>query len=57
VELPVTAAAANLYADAVEAGFGDQVFHAALRELERRAGVEVPPLRRSPRAPSSEAGS
>lgn len=49
VDAPVTAAAARLYADAVAAGLGGQVFHATLRELERRAGVEVPPLeRRSP---------
>lgn len=46
VDAPVTAAAARLYADAVEAGLGGQVFHATLRQLERRAGVEVPPLRR-----------
>jgi hypothetical protein len=42
----VTAAAAGLYADAVEDGFGRLVFHATLKELEQRSGVEVPPLAR-----------
>jgi 3-hydroxyisobutyrate dehydrogenase-like beta-hydroxyacid dehydrogenase len=45
-DLPVTTAAAELYAAAVGAGFGAEVFHVTLRELERRAGVEVPVLRR-----------
>jgi 3-hydroxyisobutyrate dehydrogenase-like beta-hydroxyacid dehydrogenase len=51
VEVPVTEAAARLYAEAAEAGLGDRVFHATLLELERRAEVEVPALRRPERAP------
>ena len=47
--VPVSTAAAAVYAAAVEHGFGRLVFHATLRELELRAGVEVPALqRRSP---------
>lgn len=49
VAMPVTAAAAGVYADAVEDGFGRLVFHAALKELEQRSGIEVPALvRRRP---------
>lgn len=44
LDLPVTTAAARLYADAVDAGLGAEVFHATLKELERRAGIEVPAL-------------
>lgn len=46
VAAPVTEAAAGLYAAAVEDGFGRLVFHATLRELERRSGVEMPALER-----------
>ena len=46
VDAPLTRAAADLYSDAVDAGFGAEVFHATLKELERRAGVEVPALTR-----------
>jgi 3-hydroxyisobutyrate dehydrogenase-like beta-hydroxyacid dehydrogenase len=46
VDVPLSAAAAELYAEAVEQGFGRQVFHATLRELERRSGIDVPALER-----------
>lgn len=49
VDVPITAAAAALYRSAVEAGDGQLVFHATLRELERRAGVELAPLPRPER--------
>jgi 3-hydroxyisobutyrate dehydrogenase-like beta-hydroxyacid dehydrogenase len=54
VSVPTTTAAAGVYADAVDAGSGDQAFHATLAELERQvdgaaAGIEVPPLVRKPR--------
>jgi 3-hydroxyisobutyrate dehydrogenase-like beta-hydroxyacid dehydrogenase len=49
VGVPVTAAALTVYRDAVDAGFGEQAFHATLRLIERRAGLELPPLRREPR--------
>lgn len=42
--MPVTEAAATLYRRAVTEGFGEQVFHATLRMLEREAGVELPPV-------------
>jgi 3-hydroxyisobutyrate dehydrogenase-like beta-hydroxyacid dehydrogenase len=45
-DLPVTRAAAELYASAVEDGFGRLVFHATLQELEQRSGVELPALER-----------
>jgi 3-hydroxyisobutyrate dehydrogenase-like beta-hydroxyacid dehydrogenase len=44
VNTSVTAAAAEAYRQAVAGGWGDQVFHATLRLLERDAGVELPPL-------------
>lgn len=44
--VPVSAAAAAVYADAVAHGFGGLVFHATLKELEQRSGVEVPALER-----------
>ncbi len=43
VSLPVTEAAHGVYADAVDAGLAEQVFFATLKEIERRAGVELPP--------------
>jgi len=45
-DVPLTAAGAALYADAVAAGDGNLAFHATLLELERRAGVELSPLTR-----------
>jgi len=51
VDVPITSAAAALYRSAVESGDGQLVFHATLRELERRAGVELAPLRRPERRP------
>jgi len=49
VEVPLTEAAADVYAASAEHGDAQLVFHATLRELERRAGVELPPLRRPER--------
>ena len=56
VDVPLTRAANELYGAAVAAGDGDLVFHATLLELERRAGVEVEPLRRRPRDTSAATG-
>ncbi|MEZ5279909.1 MAG: NAD(P)-dependent oxidoreductase [Acidimicrobiales bacterium] len=51
LDLPVTAAAADLYRDAVDSGFGSEVFHATLKQLELKAGdLQVPPLKRRPRS-------
>lgn len=50
VDTPVTRAAAEVFAAAVDHGDARLVFHATLRELERRAAVELPPLRRPERA-------
>ena len=50
VDAPVTAAAAALYADAVESGFGRLVFHATLRELEQTIGSRDARLRADGRA-------
>jgi 3-hydroxyisobutyrate dehydrogenase-like beta-hydroxyacid dehydrogenase len=49
VEVPATAAALSVYRDALEAGMGNEVFHATLKHLERAAGIELPPLTRTPR--------
>jgi 2-hydroxy-3-oxopropionate reductase len=49
VDVPVTRAAGALYDAALSAGDGELVFHATLRELERRAGIELEPVRRPPR--------
>lgn len=55
VDAPLTGAAAELYAAAVASGEGGRAFHATLRELERRAGIELPPLRRPRPRPDGEA--
>src|SRR6478609_598210 len=47
-EVPVSAAALATYQAARDAGLGDQAFHATLLEIERAAGIELPPLRRQP---------
>lgn len=52
VDIPLTRAAAEIYDAAVDHGDGGMAFHATLRELERRAGAELPPLRRPDREPS-----
>lgn len=52
VDAPLTRAAADVYAAAADHGDARMVFHATLRELERRAGVELPPLRRPDRSGS-----
>ena len=49
VDLPLTRAAGDIYEAAIASGDGELVFHATLRELERRAGIELDPLRRPPR--------
>lgn len=48
-DVPMTTAGAGLYADAVAAGDGNLAFHATLRELERRAGIELAAVKRAPR--------
>jgi 3-hydroxyisobutyrate dehydrogenase-like beta-hydroxyacid dehydrogenase len=52
VDVPVTSAAADVFAAAADHGDARLVFHATLRELERRAQVELPPLRRPDRTAS-----
>lgn len=52
VDVPLTRAAADVYAAAVDHGDARLVFHATLRELERRAEIELPPLRRPDRSGS-----
>lgn len=52
VDVPVTSAAADVFAAAVDHGDDRLVFHATLRELERRAQIELPPLRRPDRTAS-----
>jgi 3-hydroxyisobutyrate dehydrogenase-like beta-hydroxyacid dehydrogenase len=44
LDLPVTEAAATVFAGAVAAGLGSQAFHATLVHLESGTGVVVPPL-------------
>jgi 3-hydroxyisobutyrate dehydrogenase-like beta-hydroxyacid dehydrogenase len=46
VDVPLTRAAEAVYRAAVDHGDATLVFHATLRELERRAGIELEPLRR-----------
>lgn len=50
VAMPTTTAAHGVYRAAVDDGLGDKVFTATLLALESWAGVEVPPLRRRPKA-------
>jgi 3-hydroxyisobutyrate dehydrogenase-like beta-hydroxyacid dehydrogenase len=52
VDAPLTRAAGEIYEAAIAAGDGELVFHATLRELERRALIELEPLRRPPRGES-----
>ncbi len=56
VDIPITRAAGSIYDSARDAGDGELVFHATLRELERRAGVELPALRRPPKPDASADG-
>jgi 3-hydroxyisobutyrate dehydrogenase-like beta-hydroxyacid dehydrogenase len=50
VATPVTAAALEVYRDAIRSGFGLKAFHATLLQVERTAGgAELPPLTRAPR--------
>lgn len=50
LRLPLTSAAADLYRDAVDSGFGQEVFHATLKQIELAADdLDVPPLKRRPR--------
>jgi 3-hydroxyisobutyrate dehydrogenase-like beta-hydroxyacid dehydrogenase len=46
---PVTAAALEVYRDAIGAGLGLKAFHATLLQVERPPGIELPPLTRKPR--------
>jgi 3-hydroxyisobutyrate dehydrogenase-like beta-hydroxyacid dehydrogenase len=55
VDVPLTRAASSVYDTAVAAGDGQLAFTATLRELERRAGIELPPLRRPRDGGSREA--
>ena len=50
VDVPTTTAALGVYRAAADAGMGSRAFHATLQQLERSAGVELPPLTRAPRA-------
>lgn len=52
VDVPLTEAAAAVYDASADHGDSTLVFHATLRELERRAGIELPPLRRPDRGGS-----
>jgi 3-hydroxyisobutyrate dehydrogenase-like beta-hydroxyacid dehydrogenase len=49
VDAPVTAAALAAYRDAVRDGEGARAFHVTLRSIEETAGLELPPLTRTPR--------
>ncbi len=49
VDAAMTRAAIDVYDGSLAAGDGPSVFHATLREIERRAGLELPALRRPPR--------
>lgn len=44
VPMPTTTAAHQTYADALEDGLGAKFFIATLAALERRAGIEIPPV-------------
>jgi 3-hydroxyisobutyrate dehydrogenase len=46
--VPVSEAALDVYRAALDAGLGPKVFHATLAEIERRAGIELPALKRRP---------
>jgi 3-hydroxyisobutyrate dehydrogenase-like beta-hydroxyacid dehydrogenase len=48
VGVPVTQAALDVYRAALDAGLGAKAFHATLVEVERRAGIELPALKRRP---------
>ena len=56
VDVPLTRAAADVYRSAIAAGDGALVFHATLRDLERRAGIELAPLRRPLRPAPPDSG-
>ncbi len=57
VDVPLTRAAGEVYDAAISAGDGELVFHATLRELERRAGIQLDPLRRPPRSDANRSRS
>ncbi|MET0326490.1 MAG: NAD(P)-dependent oxidoreductase, partial [Ilumatobacteraceae bacterium] len=52
VDAPVTTAALSAYREAVRDGEGARAFHVTLRSIEETAGLELPPLTRTP-GPSS----
>lgn len=54
VDVPLTRAAHEVYDASVASGDGQRVFHATLRELERRAGIELDVLERPPRPDGSD---
>src|SRR6185436_2751728 len=49
VDAPVSAAALEVYRDAIRSGLGFKAFHVTLLQVEKAAGVELPPLTRTPR--------
>ena len=51
VDVPVTAAALDVYRAAVDEGLGGKAFHATLEHVERAAGTTLPKLTRPPREP------
>lgn len=57
VDVPLTRAARHVYESSLAAGDGELVFHATLRELERRAGIDLPVLRRPPKPEAPAGGS
>jgi 3-hydroxyisobutyrate dehydrogenase-like beta-hydroxyacid dehydrogenase len=48
VHAPVTTAALTAYRDAVRDGQGARAFHITLQSIEETAGLELPPLTRTP---------
>ena len=47
MDTPLTAAASELYQQSVEAGYGTEVFHATVKQLESQANITLPPLKRN----------
>lgn len=54
IDVPLASAAADLYQSACESGHATEAFHATLREFERRAGIELVPLRRAKPTPAAD---
>jgi 3-hydroxyisobutyrate dehydrogenase-like beta-hydroxyacid dehydrogenase len=51
VEVPVSAAALDIFEAALAEGLGEKAFHATLAEVERSAGLTVPALTKPRRSP------